>query len=154
MARTSGNVGGWALPLVLAATVLVSACDSAPTGAPRKPASRPIEPPPTTTPTTEPVEPPPETQPAEPELPAYLTILSKFETRRPARVQVLVAEGRKLELTTDNVQRLNIDRDTLPLERNRSLVLIIDDQAVEWLARSQVTEFVRSPTGVWEPVKP
>lgn len=57
-------------------------------------------------------------------------------------------------IETRNVQRLHIDRDTSPLDRNRSVALILDGQGLEWLARSKVVEFERSPNGVWMPVKP
>jgi hypothetical protein len=91
---------------------------------------------------------------AEPELPEYLTILAPIRTDAPATARVLKCGDQRLAIETRNVHRLRIDRDRLPLNPRRSIALVLDGQSLEWLARSQVEEFERSPNGVWVPVNP
>ena len=61
---------------------------------------------------------------------------------------------RRLVIETRNVRRLRIDRQRAELSQRRSVALQIDGQGLEWLARSQVSEFERSVNGEWKPVKP
>lgn len=135
--------------------LLLPACDSAPPAGNRKPQSRPTAP--TTQPTTAPATAPnvkPAPPPAEPELPEYLEIIARFDGQAPATVRIEDAAGHRLALDTRNVRRLRIERDQLPLERGRSIALILDGQGIEWRADSEVVEFERSPNGRWIPVDP
>jgi len=91
---------------------------------------------------------------AEPELPEYLTILAPIRSDTPARARVLQCGDQRLVIETRNVHRVRIDRDRLPLNPRRSIALVLDGQSLEWLARSKVEEFERSPNGVWVPVNP
>ena len=132
-------------------TLLLPACDSAPPATNRKPQSRPTVPntQPKTAPKLEAVTPP-----AEPELPEYLEVLARFEGQKAAMVKIEDASGHRLALDTRNVRRLRIERDQLPLERDRSIVLILDDQGMGWRADSKVVEFERTDNGRWIPVDP
>ncbi len=135
-------------------------CESQPpageqTQPPTRPAPKPA--PDTARPTPPPPPPPtevPREEAAAPELPDYLAVVSKGDLAPGYELQVLTVAGRKLSIDTRNVQRLRIDRDKLPLETDRSIALILDGQGFEWRADSDIEEFVRSPNGVWEPVKP
>jgi hypothetical protein len=144
-------------------------CDSAPPAAARRPQTRPAAP--ATAPaegaavTTRPAEVRPAPQPApvrpapqpaepQPPIPEYLTIVRRYDPGAAAQVQVTTVAGHRLVIETRNVQCLHIDRDTSPLDRSRSIALVLDGQGIEWLARSKVVEFERSPNGVWMPVKP
>lgn len=148
------------LPFLL--TSLLAACDSGPPRPAREPQTRPfVAPPPATRPAESPaVAAPPDaaaglsTAPPEPQLPKYLTILRRTEPSAETNVTVRVAEGRRLELETRNVERLHIDRRNLPLDTRRSIILVLDGQPLEWLVGSPVVEFERSTNGVWSPVKP
>lgn len=92
-------------------------------------------------------------RPGDVEVPEYLKVVGLAPGADSARVQVMKVEGRRLALDTRNVTRLRIDREALPLDTNRSIALILDGQGFEWLANSDVEEFVRSENGIWEPVK-
>jgi hypothetical protein len=81
-------------------------------------------------------------------------VLGRFDDRRPADLTIIEAAGRRLALDTRNVRRLRITRAQLPLERDRSLVLILDGQGIEWRADSTVEEFERAETGAWLPAPP
>lgn len=136
-------------------------CEAQPPASERKPHSRPAaeKPTPALSPTEgeaapRPATTQPATAPAEPELPEYLTLVARFDAQQPVRVQVISAEGRRLVLDTHNVSRLRIDRAQVPVQRDRSIVLLLDGQGIEWLASSKVVEFERSENGVWRPVRP
>lgn len=160
-------LGGWLLP----------GCESQPAAAPHTQPNPPPAaarsphagaPPAPVTPAPSPAAPvaaqPPEqppatadkevTKPAEPELPKYLAIVARYDASATAEVKIVEAEGRRLTLATQNVKRLRIDRVESPLVRGRSINLRLDEQPLEWLANSPVTEFERSANGVWAPVKP
>ncbi len=117
-----------------------------PTSAP--PAAGPSE---TTKPTTQPPEPPP---PPEPPVPAYIQIIEKFDPKARTVVQATAATGQQLEVVTQNVKRMRIDRDQVPVDKMKSIALMLDGQPLEWLSRSRVEEFERSVNGRWQPVKP
>lgn len=143
-------------------------CDSSPPPNERAPQTRPTttvqESPPADQPPAEREQPPgdvPEPQPAtaqeqpaEPELPKYLKVTSLYDRKQAADVRIRIEPGNRLILDTRNVQRIRIDRSALPLQPDRSIVLRLDGQGIEWRADSQVTEFERSANGDWSPVKP
>lgn len=135
---------------------MLTACDTAPPAAPREPQSRPTTttaPPPATaqTPTS---SQPPETRPQEPQPPKYLTVLDKYRRGEPITLNVQDGPGRRLSIDTRNVRRLRIDRDNLPFDGRRTIILQLDGQGFEWLARSGVEVFERSDVGEWRPVQP
>lgn len=95
----------------------------------------------------------------EPKPPSYVAVVDQYEAGRPGRVRAKITAPSKLELETGNVRRLRITREGLPLPRDRSIVLRIDGQGIEWTRDYLVVELERSPAGVWEvthlrPVKP
>lgn len=156
--------------------LFLAGCENAPPTAERKPQSRPIaqekESGPASTPaspvaatrptTTQPVTTQPATtqpattQPAaaEKEPPRYITIIARFEPQQRAVVEAQREDGNRLVIETRNVRRLRIDRAQAELNLRRSVALQIDGQGLEWLAKSEVTEFERSVNGEWTPVKP
>lgn len=87
-----------------------------------------------------------------PELPDYLAVLERFHPGEPIRVKAEPAAPDRLVIETRNVSRLRIERNLLPLRSDRSIVLRLDGQAMEWLAGSSVSEFERSINGVWTAV--
>ncbi len=145
---------------------LLSACDTAPPAADRRPDSRPTatapdapqhEPAAKSQPTGPPEAPtdqetPP--GPEEPELPEYVTIVARYDVQQRAAAEVRVEPGNRLVVNTRNVSRLHIDRDRVPLDRRRSISLQLDGQGLEWLAGSKVVEFERSVNGEWRPARP
>ncbi|MCK4341148.1 MAG: hypothetical protein KAY37_05420 [Phycisphaerae bacterium] len=148
-------------------SLVLGGCDSTPP-ADRQAATRPAEsastpdlPPPRepaaqleTKPAAQPETEPPATQPAEPKLPDYLAIINRIEADEAVDVRIVTAADRKLMLETRNVRRLHIDRAQVPVDKDRSIVLVLDGQVLEWRANSKVVEFERTPAGVWIPVKP
>ena len=142
----------WAVGVLVVPVLLMVACDGSPPATQRQPQTRPVMP--ETAPVEEPASVPVETQPVDPELPEYLAVSGRFDARAAIGVQVMKAEGHRVALETQNVQRLHIDRGRLPVRQDRSIALILDGQGIEWLASSPVTEFERSENGVWAPVKP
>lgn len=99
------------------------------------------------------------TDTAEPEPPSYVAVVDQYEAGRPGRVRAAITAPNKLELETRNVKRLRITREGLPLPRDRSIVLRIDGQGIEWTRDYLAVELERSPAGVWEvthlrPAKP
>lgn len=164
------------LAAVVVCGLVLAACDSAPPAAERKPQSRPAaqekqgpsptaptgsvatsqpatpEPPATQPATTQPAT----TQPAEAEAkpPEYITIIERFEPQRRASVEARREDGNRLVIETRNVRRMRIDRTRAELNLRRSVALQIDGQGLEWLAKSEVTDFERSVNGEWQPVKP
>ncbi len=169
-----GNCSPWRVGL-LAVALTLSACENGPRSGSQRlpgpgtgpgsmpapqaaPESRPAPPaatlPAIAPPASQPASQPAASAPVEPELPEYLTIVAKLHADATADAQVLTAERQRLVLETRNVQRVRIDREKLPLDRRLSVALVLDGQAVEWLAKSPVTEFERSPNGVWVPVAP
>lgn len=120
--------------------------------APREASTRPAEPPQSSQPATA-SAPTPDTmptEPPEPELPPFLAIVDRIEPGQRANVAVRLDPPRLIELRTTNVQRIRITREELPLARNRSTVLQIDDQGIEWTAGVYVVELERTRSGAWE----
>jgi len=144
--------------------LLLTACESAPPTAERRPTSHPATAPTASAPTAQPpASQPAATQPtapasqpsaAGPELPEYLTIVERFKPAERAAAQVTTETGNRLVIDTRNVRRLRIDRDRVPLNQRRSIALLLDGQGLEWLPHSKVVEFERSVNGGWTPVKP
>jgi len=134
-------------------------------------ASKAAEPPgPSTPPASPPAEKPePAPQPAEPteaatdaraseprpepELPAYLRVLERFDPDREMDVRIELTPPRRLAIDTRNVRRLWIDRAALPLAHHRSIVLQLDGQGIEWTPQSTTSVFERSVNGVWAPAR-
>lgn len=88
-----------------------------------------------------------------PRLPEYVSIVERIDPSRPAQLAVNLEPPRELELTTDNVRRLWLTRDGLALSRNRSIVLRIDGQGIEWTPRFVAVELERSQAGAWTVVE-
>ncbi len=146
------NIRRWSLVCTIAVlSALGAACDTAPPAPRPVPESRPVKPAPAT---SQPATSQPAIQPATPELPEYLEVLRRFDTDRPARVQVLDTAERRLVLDTHNVRRIRIDRATAPVRPDRSVALILDGQGIEWVANSKTTLFERTRNGEWLPVPP
>jgi len=156
-----------AISSALWAAILLTGCEGAPPATSRAPQTRPAEgqPPASSQPVAGPasksagapgVTAPPATQPAaqEPELPEYVTLVERFNPRQPPAVRVRTEEPSRLVIETRNVRRLRIDRTRLPLDRRHSIALQLDGQGIEWLPKSEVVEFERSPNGDWGPFKP
>ena len=152
--------------------ILLTGCEGAPPATSRVPQTRPAErqPPASSQPvagpasqpagapgvTAPPATQPPATQPAaqEPELPEYVTLVERFNPHQPVAARVRTEEPNRLVIETRNVRRLRIDRTRLPLDRRHSIALQLDGQGIEWLPKSEVVEFERSPNGDWGPFKP
>jgi hypothetical protein len=138
----------------------LAACEVAPPTAERRPQTRPAASGPTATAPQAPTRPTSTqataSQPAaaEPEIPDYVTILERYNPQQRATVEVHPEPGNRLLIDTNNVRRLHIDRDRVPLDRRRSMSLQLDGQGVEWLATSKVEEFERTINGQWIPAKP
>jgi hypothetical protein len=79
----------------------------------------------------------------------YLQILELRDAARGPTIHSLVSGRRELRLDTDNIQRLRITRDQLPIPRDRSVVLRIDGQNFEWTSRSASIELERDRNGFW-----
>ncbi len=89
----------------------------------------------------------------EPKTPRYVSIVEQLHSGQDARVTATIELPTKLELTTDNVSRLRITREGLPLARDRSIVLRIDGQGIEWTRQYLAVELERSSAGVWTVVR-
>jgi hypothetical protein len=87
-----------------------------------------------------------------PRLPPYLTILERIDDSRPASIEPQVNPPRRLALHTTNVRRMRIDRRKLDFPVNKSVVLRIDEQGMEWVAGQDDLELVRSRNGDWNAV--
>jgi hypothetical protein len=85
----------------------------------------------------------------EPRTPPYLAIVEQVHADRDARIQATISPPTKLELETDNIKRLRITRERLPLAQNRSIVLRIDGQGIEWTRHYIAVELERSTAGTW-----
>jgi hypothetical protein len=90
-------------------------------------------------------------EPGEPRpgIPRFISITEEIEPQRLSSVDVAVLPPRKLELNTENIKRLRLTREGLPLAKNSSIVLRIDGQGIEWTPRYIAVELERSPTGLW-----
>jgi hypothetical protein len=133
-------------------TLGLVACDTAPPASEREPQSRPA---PQTQPETQPESQPATTAPTAPELPDYMALVARVDPAAAVDVRVrLDADRNRLEVDTDNVRRLRIARADVPLRRERSIVLRLDGQGIEWRADSDVVIFERSANGRWVPVEP
>lgn len=129
-----------------------------PDAAPTPPPDRADEPPTITPPREEPADSTPpiamDTPPEpEPKTPRYLDIVEELDNAQRALVEATVVAPSKLELKTQNVKRLRVTREGLPLARNRSIVLRIDGQGIEWTRRYISVELERSPAGAWTVVR-
>lgn len=89
----------------------------------------------------------------QPALPRYLEIVEETDPTRRASVEATITPPRKLELNTQNVKLLRLTREGLPLTRNRSIVLQIDGQGIEWTPKYVAVELERSPAGEWTVVR-
>lgn len=95
-----------------------------------------------------------EHRPPQAKLPDYLHVTRRFEINRPIRVTATIQGDRRLIIESENVQRIKIDRAQIPLRRDRSIILQLDGQPIEWMVKSEVTEFERTSTGIWVDVPP
>jgi hypothetical protein len=129
---------------------LTPATAPSPPAVARKPES-PKPPPSTAEPISQPIRPfEPPTPPAAEELPPYIQVLERFRPLEPATVHIDSSSPQRLVIDTSNVRRIWIDRERAQLALNRSVVLRLDGQGIEWTADSRTREFERSKNGVWE----
>jgi len=89
----------------------------------------------------------------EPATPRYLAIVESIDPAKRPTVTTRIEAPRLLEVDTDNIQRLRLTREGLPLAANRSIVLRIDGQGIEWTPNVLAIELERSPAGVWSVVR-
>ena len=92
-------------------------------------------------------------EPPEPKTPHYVSIVEEIKSARPSKVHARIVSPTKLVLTTENVKRIRVTRAGLPLARNRSIVLLIDDQGIEWTRQYLAVELERSRAGEWTVVR-
>lgn len=85
----------------------------------------------------------------EPRTPRYLEIVDEIRADGVGTVRATVTLPSKLELETDNVKRLRITREGLPLATGRSIVVRIDGQGIEWTRQYTAVELERSSAGTW-----
>ena len=102
--------------------------------------------------------PPPEinmSKPPEPPTttPRYLAIMEEFQSGEDSQVRATLQAPSKLVLETKNIKRLRITREGLPLSQNRSIVLQIDGQGIEWTRQYQAVELEKSTAGQWSVVR-
>lgn len=144
----------------VAAALSLTGCEQPP--ATSQPASRPVTSRPVSQPASQPASAPaesqptsaPESQPASaPALPDYVKVLHKPDVAADPIVLAQVRGLDELLLDTRNVDRLRIDRTELPIERNGSVVLRIDDQVIEWTSRYPMLELQRHENGEWRIVR-
>ena len=88
-----------------------------------------------------------------PPLPPFLAVVEEINPTDRSTVNATITPPRKLALETDNVKRLRLTRERLPLARNRSIVLQIDGQGIEWTAKHIAIELERSSAGEWTVVR-
>jgi len=100
-----------------------------------------------------PARPPEAPKPAEPELPPYIRVVERFRPSEPALVHLDDSSPERLVVETRNVRRLWIDRERAPLVTNRSVVLRLDGQGIEWTGDSRTREFEKSVNGEWGPAR-
>jgi len=86
------------------------------------------------------------------ELPDYLVVLERLRPKASCMVRGREFPPSRLELLTENVSRLKIVRRKLALQQQRSIVIQIDGQGIEWTPKVEVVELVRTPSGIWKPV--
>lgn len=91
---------------------------------------------------------------AEPELPEYVTIVRLWNLEEPTQARVQTEGDERLIIETENVRRIRIARELLPLSRHRSIALLLDGQPFEWTVGSKVSEFEQNGSGVWHAVQP
>jgi hypothetical protein len=89
----------------------------------------------------------------QPEMPPYVEIVEQIKPAEPTFVNAEIVSPTKLVIETDNVRVLRITREGVPLARNRSIVLRIDDQGIEWTRKYIAVELERSPAGEWTVVR-
>jgi hypothetical protein len=80
-------------------------------------------------------------------------ILVEADAGRPADVRTTISPPATLEIATHNVRRLRLDRRALPLARDRSTILRIDDQAIEWTTKHDLLVLEQSRGGQWNIVE-
>lgn len=95
---------------------------------------------------------PPGTKPATLETSPWATLREPFDTAEKVTLDCKWTGGRRLEVHTENVQRLTLDLHHLPREAPAigPWILQIDRQGIEISGRrGKVIDLVRSPNGVW-----
>lgn len=130
-----------------------AASESASAGAPPQPTPRTPEPAPQPPPApTPPDRPPPDAPPTQPPpRPGtdYLVVLERYQADAPFATNAQLEPPRRLRVDTQNVKRLRITRQDVPLMRGGSLSLTIDGQGFEWNEKTPVLLLERSPAGAW-----
>jgi hypothetical protein len=84
--------------------------------------------------------------------PSYMSIVEEIDPVKRSIVYTTIEPPRTLELTTENVKRIRLTREGLPLARHGSLVLRIDGQGIEWTRKYVAVELERSSAGEWSVV--
>ncbi len=121
---------------------------------------------------------PAETQPAEPELeseytseppytvklyvrdpeekqPGWLRITEMMDGDSLAKTTGTFPERNRIYIDTDNVQRIRIHIDQLPISPNKRIILRIDDQPMELARRDRLYVYLEKQTnGAWASVEP
>lgn len=85
--------------------------------------------------------------------PPYVSLLGKLQADDPASITTTSETQRSLSLTTRNVSRFQVRRDSSPLRHGINVILRIDGQALEWTGRYEALVLERSRNGVWEVVE-
>lgn len=86
-------------------------------------------------------------------MPPYIVRTIALDANKPIKLQAETRAPSTLTLDTRNLQRIRISRAGLPLARNRSVAIVIDNQGIEWTTRTDIIELERSPAGVWSVLK-
>lgn len=120
---------------------------SAPVSAPSAPASSQSQP--------ESSQSQPASQPIDalPKTPDFLAILGRVADGKRVTLDAQIEPNNTLRLTTENVERIRLTRKGLPLPRDRSVAVIIDQQGIEWTSSTDVVELERSPGGTWNIIR-
>lgn len=89
---------------------------------------------------------------AEP-LPPYIAITDSMNAAKPVDVVTVVEKPRRLRVMTSNVRTLRLTREQLPLMKGVSIILVLDDQGIEWTPEFTAIELERTKYGEWTVTK-
>lgn len=92
-------------------------------------------------------------EPEKPKLPPYLSIIERVDNADKARVDATI-DSNKLRLTTENVRRLRVTRRDLPIARDKSVFLRVDNFVLEWTPKSDAIELELGRNAGWSVVEP
>lgn len=86
-------------------------------------------------------------------LPPYISVLERVEHEKRSVVDSAIVRN-KLQLSTQNVKRLRISRRDLPIARDKSVILRVDDFVLEWTPKSDTIELELGRNAGWQIVEP